>query len=154
MGNDIVELPKAFISETGLEVVSRKDLLRQSDFVSLNCTLNKTSYHLIDGVALEAMKPTAYLINTARGALIDEKALVWALQAGRIAGAALDVFEQEPLPEDNPLRRLDNCLLAPHNSNSSPAAWKRVHENTLKNLLDELKDPRPQRFRERHVHTI
>jgi D-3-phosphoglycerate dehydrogenase len=138
LGNDIVELPKAFVSETGLEVVPREDLLRRSDFVSLNCTLNRTSYHLIDDAALELMKPTAYLINTARGSLIDEKALVRALQAGRIAGAALDVFEQEPLPEDSPLRALDKCLFAPHNSNSSPAAWKRVHENTLKNLLDVL----------------
>jgi D-3-phosphoglycerate dehydrogenase len=143
LGNDIVELPKAFVSETGLEVVPREDLLCRLDLVSLNCTLNKTSYHLIGEAALELMKPTAYLINTARGPLIDEKALVRALQAGRIAGAALDVFEQEPLPEDSPLRRLDNCLLAPHNSNSSPAAWKRVHENTLKNLLDELKDHSP-----------
>jgi len=140
LGNDVVDVPGEFIAETGLEMVPKEDLFRRSDFVSLNCTLNKTSYHLIDEAALELMKPTAFLINTARGPLIDEKALVRALRAGRIAGAALDVFEQEPLPEDSPLRGLDNCLLAPHNSNSSPAAWERVHENTLKNLLDELRE--------------
>jgi D-3-phosphoglycerate dehydrogenase len=85
------------------------------------------------------MKPTAYLINTARGPIIDELALIRALQEERIAGAALDVFEVEPLPEDSPLRQMDNVLLAPHNANSSPEAWERVHWNTINNLLDELR---------------
>jgi D-3-phosphoglycerate dehydrogenase len=142
LGHDIVDLPGEFLSETGLEVVDRTALLRQSDFVSLNCTLTGRSRHIIDKAALKLLKPTAYLINTARGPLVDEKALAVSLRAGELAGAALDVFEQEPLPEDSPLRGLDNCLLAPHNSNSSPAAWKRVHENTLKNLIDELSKSR------------
>ena len=140
LGNDIVALPQDFISETGLEVVSIENLLGQSDFVSLNCTLNPTSYHIVDGAALELMQPTAYLITTGCGPLIDNHALAQALQSGRIAGAALDVFEEEPLSSDSPFRKLNNCLLAPHNSNSSPEAWQRVHENTLKNLLDELKN--------------
>ena len=70
--------------------------------------------------------------------MVEGTALIQALQQGRIAGAALDVFEEEPLPVDSPLRALDNCLLAPHTANSSPKAWDRVHENTVRNLLDGL----------------
>ncbi len=84
------------------------------------------------------MKPEAVLINTSRGPIVDEKALIEALQAGRLAGAALDVFEFEPLPQDSPLLKMDNVMLAPHNSNSSPTAWDRVHWNTIRNLLDGL----------------
>ncbi|MCC6567692.1 MAG: hypothetical protein IT315_00490, partial [Anaerolineales bacterium] len=73
-----------------------------------------------------------------RGPIVEEKALIEALQAKRLAGAALDVFEVEPLPLDSPLMKMDNVLLAPHNSNSSPAAWERVHWNTIKNLVEGL----------------
>jgi D-3-phosphoglycerate dehydrogenase len=72
---------------------------------------------------------------------VDEAALVQALRLGRLAGAALDVFEIEPLPGDSPLLGMDNVLLAPHNSNSSPTAWERVHLNTIRNLLDGLGIP-------------
>jgi D-3-phosphoglycerate dehydrogenase / 2-oxoglutarate reductase len=139
LGTDIAEIPEDFVAETGIKVVTRIDLLQQADFVSLNCTLNPSSNHIIDAAALSTMKDTAFLINTARGPLVDGQALADALKNGRIAGAALDVFEHEPLPADSPLRTLDNCLFAPHNSNSSPVAWQRVHENTLKNLLDVLR---------------
>jgi len=84
------------------------------------------------------MKPSAIIVNTARGPIIDEPALVNALQEKQIAGAALDVFEIEPLSDDSPLRKMDNVLLAPHNANSSPEAWERVHENTVRNLLEGL----------------
>jgi len=93
---------------------------------------------LIDARALGCMQPTGVLINTARGAIVDEPALVAALQNKTIAGAALDVYESEPLSPDSPLRRMDNVLLAPHNANSSPAAWERVHWNTIRNLLEGL----------------
>jgi D-3-phosphoglycerate dehydrogenase len=86
------------------------------------------------------MRPSAYLINTARGPLIDELALIEALSERRIAGAALDVFEVEPVPADNPLRDTDRCLLAPHNANSSPAARRRVHESTIANLFRGLRE--------------
>ena len=138
LGNDIVKLPADFVTATGLEVVSLEKLLTTADFVSLNTDLNPTSYHLIGKAQLELMKTDAYLINTSRGPVIEEPALIQALQQGRIAGAALDVFEEEPLPADSPLRALDNCLLAPHTANSSPNAWNRVHENTVRNLLDGL----------------
>jgi len=70
--------------------------------------------------------------------VVDESALIAALQEGRLAGAALDVFEMEPLPLDSPLLKMDNVMLAAHNSNTSPAAWERVHWNTIRNLLDGL----------------
>jgi phosphoglycerate dehydrogenase-like enzyme len=82
------------------------------------------------------MKSSAILINTARGSIVDENALVAALRSGQIGGAALDVFEHEPLPKDSPLLKMDNVMLAPHNSNSSPSAWERIHWNTIKNLVE------------------
>ena len=139
LGNDIVEVPGPFLEETGLQMLPLDHLLAESDFVSLNCTLNPTSHHLIGDHELEVMKESAYLINTCRGPVVDEPALVRALQQQAIAGAALDVFEEEPLPAWSALRSLDNCLLAPHNANSSPIAWERVHENTIKNLLTGLR---------------
>src|SRR5215207_1158873 len=137
-GTDILEIDPVFLTETGLEITGLESLLSHSDFVSVNCDLNSTSYHLMNSNALALMKSSAVLINTARGPIVDEKALVEALQTSRLAGAALDVFEQEPLPLESPLLKMDNVLLAPHNSNSSPAAWERVHWNTIRNLLEGL----------------
>lgn len=142
VGCDPVVVPQAFLMETGLKLTSLPELLKSSDFVTLHCDLNPTSYHLIDRPQLELMKSTAYLINTSRGPVVNEPALVDALRSGQIAGAALDVFETEPLPSDSPLRELNNCLLAPHNSNSGLAAKKRVHEATIQNLLAGLKQAR------------
>ncbi|MBI5953611.1 MAG: phosphoglycerate dehydrogenase [Chloroflexi bacterium] len=138
LGTDIVEVDHVFVSETGIQITNLQSLLSESDFVSVNCDLNPTSHHLINAKTLAKMKSTAVLVNTARGPIVDEKALVAALQSGQIGGAALDVFEYEPLPKDSPLLKMDNVMLAPHNSNSSPAAWERVHWNTIKNLLDGL----------------
>jgi D-3-phosphoglycerate dehydrogenase len=139
LGNDIVELPADFVSGTGLEVVTLEKLLATADFITLHTDLNETSFHLISKSQLEQMKPSAYLINTSRGPVVDEPALIQALQQRHIAGAALDVFEEEPLPADSPLRVLDTCLLAPHTANSSPKAWDSVHENTVRNLLEGLR---------------
>lgn len=141
-GTDIIEINHVFISETGIEMTNLEYLLSNSDFVSINCDLNPTSHHLINAETLAKMKSTAVLINTARGPIVEEKALVAALSNGVVGGAALDVFEHEPLPLDSPLLKMDNVMLAPHNSNSSPAAWERVHWNTINNLLDGLGIPR------------
>ena len=138
LGNDIAEIDHVFIAEMGIQMVPLDVLLASSDFVSVNCDLNPTSLHIINAHTLSLMRKDAMLINTARGPLVDETALVAALKAGTIGGAALDVFEMEPLPADSPLKHMDNVLLAPHNSNSSPAAWERVHWNTIKNLLEGL----------------
>jgi D-3-phosphoglycerate dehydrogenase len=138
LGNDIVDIDHVFIAETGIEMTSLESLLSRSDFVSINCTLNPTSHHLINAHTLQMMQPHAILINTARGPIVEETALVTALQAGTIAGAALDVFEFEPPPSDSPLLTMDNVFLAPHNANSSPAAWERVHWNTIRNLVEGL----------------
>jgi D-3-phosphoglycerate dehydrogenase / 2-oxoglutarate reductase len=137
-GTDIVEIDHVFVSETGIDMTNLATLLSASDFVSINCDLNPTSHYLINSKTLALIQPSAVLINTARGPIIEEESLIEALQAGRLAGAALDVFEVEPLPLDSPLMKMDNVMLAPHNSNSSPGAWERVHWNTIKNLLDGL----------------
>ena len=100
--------------EDGLRYVGLDQLLAQSDFVSLHCPLNDQTRHLIDAAALSKMKPTAFLINTARGALVDEAALIDALRAGTIAGAGLDVQETEPPAPDSPLYTMENVLLTPH----------------------------------------
>jgi D-3-phosphoglycerate dehydrogenase len=141
LGNDIVEIDHVFIAETGVEMTTLDDLLARSDFVSLNCDLNPSCFHLINARTLSLMRPYAILVNTARGSIVDEPALVDALKAGTIGGAALDLFEVEPLPADSPLKRMDNVMLAPHNANSSPAAWERVHWNTIKNLVEGLGIP-------------
>lgn len=140
LGNDIVDIDPSFLKETGTEMISKETLLKTADFISLNCDLNPTSLHLIGEKELALMKPSAYIINTSRGPVIDEKALIKALKKKKIAGAAMDVFEDEPLPKDSPLRKMKNCLLAPHNANSSPAAWEHVHQNSIKHLLKGLKE--------------
>ncbi|MEP6895796.1 MAG: phosphoglycerate dehydrogenase [Chloroflexota bacterium] len=137
-GTDIIDIDHVFVSETGIEMTSLEYLLSNSDFVSINCDLNSTSRHLMNADTFALMKPNAVLINTARGPIVDEESLIEALQVKRLAGAALDVFEYEPLPLESPLMKMDNVMLAPHNSNSSPAAWERVHWSTIKNLLDGL----------------
>jgi len=138
LGNDIIPIAPDFVVENNVEMTSLEDLLSRADFVSLNADLNPTSRHLINAETLRKMKPGAVLINTARGPLVDEPALAAALQSGQIAGAALDVFEVEPLPHDSPLMKMDNVMLAPHNTNSSPSAWERVHWSTIRNLLESL----------------
>ena len=137
-GYDVVDVEPAFLAETGTVVVPLEDLLAESDFVSLNCTLTPQTYHLIGAAELARMRPEAVLINTARGALVDEPALIAALQRRQIAGAALDVFEEEPLPAGSPLRAMDHVLLGPHAANASPAAFDRVHDQAVRNLIEGL----------------
>jgi len=138
IGTDIIEIDHVFVAETGIQMSNLEFLLSNSDYISLNCDLNPSSHHLINQHSLAHVKPGAVLINSARGPIVKETDLVTALQSEKLAGAALDVFEYEPLPLDSPLMNMDNVMLAPHNANSSPAAWERVHWNTIKNLLAGL----------------
>lgn len=137
-GNDIKEIDKDILNKYNISMVSKEELLKKCDFVSLNCDLNDTSYHIIDKDDLNIMKSNAILINTARGPLVNEPELVKALQENKIAGAGLDVFEDEPLPVDSPLRKMDNCILSSHNVNTSPRYWKKVHRNSIDMLYKGL----------------
>jgi len=141
LGNDIVEIAPDFLVEYGVEMTSLEDLLQRADYISVNCSLNPSSRHLVNATTLNSVKTNAVLINTSRGPVVDESALIEALGQGRLRGAALDVFEDEPLPAESPLRQMDNVMLAPHNTNSSPVYWERIHWNTLRNLCIGLDIP-------------
>jgi len=129
--------------ELGIEYVDLETLLKESDFVSLHTALTKETYHMIGERELKMMKKTAYLINTARGGVVDTEALIKALKEGWIAGAALDVFEQEPLPLDHPLTKLDNVVLAPHIGSATIEARTKMAEMSAKNLLYVLQGKMP-----------
>lgn len=107
-------LPADAGRELGVELVDLETLLSQSDFVAVCCALTAETHHLINADRLARMKPTAYLINVARGPIVDQQALTQALQDCRIAGAGLDVFEQEPVDPNDPILTLDNVIVAPH----------------------------------------
>jgi glyoxylate reductase len=121
--------------ELGIEYTKVDELLRLADFVTINVPLLKETHHLMDETKLKLMKKTAILINNARGPVVDEKALFRALKEGWIAGAGLDVFEQEPTPSDNPLLTLDNVVVAPHISSASFETRSRMAEMVAENLI-------------------
>jgi D-3-phosphoglycerate dehydrogenase len=135
---DIKPIDAAAAAIPDLTMTMLDDVLAGSDFVTLHADLRSANRHLIDARRLGLLRPSAVLINTARGPLVDENALVSALREGRLAGAGLDVFEQEPLPATSPLRAMPNVYLSPHNANSSAAAAERVHTNTIRGVLDAL----------------
>ena len=105
---------KKVAAELGIELVSLEDVFRRADVLSVNCPLTPETRHLVNAERLALMKPTAYLINTARGPIVDQKALTKVLQERRIAGAGLDVLESEPPDPADPILKLDNVILAPH----------------------------------------
>lgn len=127
-------LVSGFLNPDTIRYVSKDELLRTADFVSLNLPYTPEVKHIIDGKALRMMKPTAYLINTARGAHVDEEALVKALKEGEIAGAAMDVYEHEPTihPE---LLTLDNVVLSPHTGTGTWEGRIAMCENVCDNIL-------------------
>lgn len=133
----------AYDVRDGLQVeggrqVSLDDLLTTSDVVCLACSLNAENIGLVGRAELAKMKRGSYLINVARGPLVDQDALVESLQNGHLAGAALDVYRQEPLPREDPLCRMDHVVLGSHNANNLATANEAVHRNTLGNLFRGL----------------
>jgi glyoxylate reductase len=127
----------------GARRVELDELLREADFVTVHVPLTEQTRHLINAEKLALMKKTAYLVNNSRGPVVEEKALYKALKAGRIAGAALDVFEQEPTPADNPLLTLENVVVAPHISSASIETRAKMAEIVAENLLAFFRGEKP-----------
>ena len=142
LGYDIA--PSSEAQGLGIEMVSLDRLLQESDYLSLHCALTPQSRGLLGEARLRQMKRTAYLINTARGALIDEAALLRALQEGWIAGAALDAFTVEPLPADHPLRGAPNLLLTPHQASFGRETGERVSLAAAQAIVDLQAGRRPR----------
>lgn len=132
VGCDLVRM------DVDIEQMSKDELLSKSDIVCVCCDYREGNYHLIGQKELEMMPRGGYLINMARGKLVDLEAVETMLLGGYLGGCALDVFEDEPLSENSVLRRLDNVILSSHNSNSSPKYWMDVHINTVRNSLSIL----------------
>jgi phosphoglycerate dehydrogenase-like enzyme len=136
--------PNADAQRLGVEFVSLDELLAQADFVSLHAALTPATRGLIGEAQLRRMKPTAYLINTARGAMVEERALVSALHGRWIAGAALDAFAVEPLPADHPLRTAPNLLLTPHQASLGVETGASVSTAAAQAILDWQAGRRPR----------
>ncbi len=130
-----LELEKSLAAE----FVEFEDLLHESDFVTIHTPLSEDTYHLFGEQQFELMKPSAILINTARGQVVDPDALYQALTHGKIAGAALDVTEPEPIPTESPLLTLENLILAPHIGSASRQTREKMATMALTNLIAGLK---------------
>jgi D-3-phosphoglycerate dehydrogenase len=122
-------LKETVATESGISLVSLTELLKESDFVSVHIPLTRETRHMFGEPEFKQMKPTAYFINTARGAVVDEPALIKALQQGWIAGAGLDVFEKEPVEPDNPLLMMDNTVVLPHTASYCDVAFSRLRRS-------------------------
>jgi len=137
--------PASAFAEHGVASLPLDDLLRQADVVSIHVLLSPETHHLIDADRLALMKPAAWIVNTARGRVIDEEALVAALREGRVGGAALDVMEREPLDADSPLTRMDNVILSPHIAGHSVEGGRRLRERAAEIALQVALGGLPQR---------
>ncbi|MBM4405596.1 MAG: C-terminal binding protein [Chloroflexi bacterium] len=131
------------IAAKGMKPVSFDELLSTSDYISLNVPLLPSTRRLIGREQFAKMKKTCFLINTARGPVVDEAALIEALKSGRIAGAGLDVFEKEPLPPDSPLVSMPNVLMTPHSGSQSPVANARLRKQLCEEVLRALRGEWP-----------
>ncbi|MEM4169335.1 MAG: D-glycerate dehydrogenase [Thermoproteota archaeon] len=130
-------------AELGISYRPLNELLRESDFIVLSTALAPETVGMIGERELRSMKPSSYLVNISRGAVVDEKALVKALKEGWIAGAALDVFEKEPIDPDNPLISMDNVVLTPHMASATFEARRRLAEKAAENILSVLRGEAP-----------
>ena len=134
---------RAVVNDSGVELVDLPALFRLCDFVAINCPLTSDTRGMIDAGLLSLMKSSAYLINTARGAIVKQADLTAALTQNRIAGAGLDVFEVEPLPADDPLTRLDNVILAPHSLAFTDNMYRETGAEACQNVLAVLSGEMP-----------
>ncbi|HXJ94367.1 MAG TPA: NAD(P)-dependent oxidoreductase [Terriglobia bacterium] len=134
--------PKA-AQEIGVQLVDLETLMKESDFVSVNCPLTPETRHLIGARQLAWMKPTAFFINTSRGAVVDQAALYGALKENRIRGAALDVFEAEPIAADDPLLALDNVIATPHSLCWTDECFRLMGESAVRSVLAVLRGEEP-----------
>ncbi len=141
--HDLRRLEPEAERELGVEYASLEDLLRASDIVSLHVPLTPATRHLIDEEKLDMMKPSAYLLNLARGEVVDEEALYRALRDGRLAGAGLDVFTQEPVDPGNPLLSLPNVVLTPHTAGGTNESRVRMIQVTVENVRRVLSGEKP-----------
>jgi glyoxylate reductase len=139
---DVIPRPE-MEKDLGAKRVDLDTLFKEADFISVHVPLMKETYHLVNTERLKLMKKTAYLINNSRGPVVDEKALYAALKEGRIAGAGLDVFEQEPTPIDNPLLKLHNVVVAPHISSASVETRAKMSEMVADNLVGFFEGRKP-----------
>ncbi|MGE0801925.1 MAG: NAD(P)-dependent oxidoreductase [Lautropia sp.] len=130
-------------AELGIRLVDIETLFREADFLCVNCPLSERTRGLVSARLLALMKPTAYLNNTARGPIVDERALYEALAAGRIAGAGLDVFEVEPAAGDNPLFALDNVIVTPHGICFTDECMQRLAQSAFKGTVDVAQGRKP-----------
>ena len=135
----------------GVKLVDLETLLREADFVCVLCPLTPETRHLINAERLSLMKPTAYLINVARGPIVDQKALTLALQEGRIQGAALDVFEQEPVDPEDPILRLENVIVAPHAIGWTDEIFRGNGRSACRSILDVVHGRVPRYLVDRSV---
>lgn len=138
-------------AELGIELVGIDELFRQADVLSVSCPLTPETRHIVNAERLALMKPTAYLINTARGPIVDQKALTSALQDGRIAGAGLDVLEQEPPDASDPILKLDNVILAPHALCWTDQCFAGIGAADVKAVLEVMRGREPRGVVNREV---
>lgn len=141
----------AVAAELGVQLVDLPTVFREGDFVTVNCPLMPQTRHLVNAERLALMKPSAFLINTARGPIVDQAALVAALQAGRIAGAGLDVQEQEPPDVNDPLLVLDNVILAPHSLCWTDQCFGGIGASAVRSVLDVMHGQVPEGLVNREV---
>ena len=130
--------------DVNVTLVDMEKLLREADFVSISCPLNEKTFHLVGEKELKTMKETAFLINTSRGPVVDEAVLTKALQENWIRGAAIDVFEQEPTPADNPLLKLDNVIVTPHAVGSTDEVWSGKWDENVAQVLALAEGKKPE----------
>lgn len=138
LGFDVISPPNEFIANYHINMTNIEHLFQMSDIITLNCNLTSENHHFLNTKTFSQMKKGVSIINCARGGLIDEHALVQALEDGTVSGAALDVFEDEPLPEMNPLRKYDNCIFGSHNSSNTHEAIMRTNEVAIQNVIEVL----------------